>query len=201
MHQHYSKNAVPRKLLQWTARALLTLSVFLTCLPLNGQAEFEGSAFNPKVGLYLSKSFQGFSAGMEFNYIRNQNVLSVDFITSAEFTFSDEPSKYHQIEVLFGRYTDARGIRIHYQGGIAPTWCTQRGHWDDNSYIEATSYFTLGLTGKLGLKIIPSQKVSFGVDLHGNLNLKNPSLIPMFSIEFRMLRERDTLPEADDINY
>jgi len=196
MHQQSPISPVSRKRLKLTERAVLTPFVFLTCLSLNGQDEFDGYALNPKVGLYISKIFPGFSAGLEFNTIRKQNVLSIGFTTSAELSVGDEFAKFHQVEVLYGRYMDTKGIRIHYQGGIAPTWGTTKGYYDDNSYIEATTYWTLGLTAKLGLKIIASQKVSFGVDLHGNLNLKNPSFIPMFSIEFRTLRERDTLAEA-----
>jgi hypothetical protein len=193
MHEQRLKSQNSRKLLQWTAGIILTLSALLTCVPLNGQAEFNGYAFNPKAGICIGKDFQGFGAGLEFSLITNKSVWSFDVYLAENMSIlGDSNAKFRQAEILFGKYIGTEHTRLQYQGGLAPTWGIKKGYYTDTGdYIEEESYMTFGLTGKLGLKLLVSHSVSFGVDLQGNLNLKNPMFFPSVSIEIGKLRERD----------
>lgn len=194
MHEHQLTGQNSHKLLRWTARILLITAIFATCVTLKGQAEFNGWAINPKVGIGIGTNFGGVGAGLEFNLITNQSVSSFDVYLGEDtrYFFGDNNSKFRQVGIMFGKYTDKKHIRIMYQGGLAPTWGILRGYYTDmGDYVEPESFMTIGLVGKLGLKIVPSHNVSLGIDLQGNLNLKNPMFMPSISIEFGKLRARD----------
>jgi hypothetical protein len=193
MKQLHLKSQVSRRLLRWIFRIFLTVSAFAMFVPLNGQDEFNGYAFNPKAGICIGKDFEGFGAGLEFSLITNQSIWSFDVYLGENMSIlGDSNARFRQVEILFGKYIGTRQLRLQYQGGFAPTWGIKKGYYTDTGdYIEEESYMTFGLTGKLGLKILVSHSVSLGVDLQGNLNLKNPMFFPSVSIEIGKLRERD----------
>ena len=201
MHELHLKSQNTQKLLQRAARILLTISVFMIYIPLNGQDEFKGWAVNPKVGICTGTDFEGFGAGLEFSLIANRSLLSFDVYLGEDFNLlGDNTAKFRQMEILFGQYIGTNYVRLQYQGGIAPTWGVKDSYYIEGEYFEAEPYLTLGLTGKIGLKLLLSDSVSLGVDLQGNLNLKNPMFFPSVSIEIGKLRERGE-PEINDSSH
>lgn len=193
MQEHRFRNQFSCKPLRWIVGLIFTLSALLTCVPLNGQDEFKGWAVNPKAGLCLGTDFEGVGAGLEFSLITNRKLWSFDVYLGEDFNLlGDNTTKFRQIEILFGQYIGTQSVRLQYQGGLAPTWGVRDSYYKDTGeYFEDEPYLTLGLTGKIGLKLLLSHSVSLGVDLQGNLNLKNPMFFPSISIEIGKLRERD----------
>jgi hypothetical protein len=190
MQDHYLKDQISCNLMRWTARILLTVAAILTYVPLNGQTGFKGYALNPKAGLCVGKNFGGFGAGLEFNLITNQSLFSFDVYLGNDLSIlGDSNAKFRQLGILFGKYIGTRQLRLQYEGGIAPTWGTKKGYYTDTDYVEEEDYFTFGLTAKIGLKILLSPSVSFGADIQGNLNPKNPMFFPSVSIEIGRLKE------------
>lgn len=183
------------KTIKQTVRLLLAVCVFLTHLTAIGQVDFKGYAFNPKAGICLGTDFQGFGAGFEFELLRNKRIISLDLYAGEEFAlFDDDAAKFRQMGILFGGYWGSGHVRIQYQGGVAPTWGILNGYYNEAEYVDSKPYFTFGLTGKLGLKLMVSHFMSLGVDIQGNLNPKNPVFYPSLSIEIGRLKERNKLP-------
>ena len=195
MKSYHKISRIFRGSMKLTARALVTVSLLFTYLCVNGQTEFKGFYFNPKLGMCLGMDMEGFGAGLELGLIRDQRILSFDFYAGEEFVlFGGTPAQFRQLGISFGGYRGSNQARIQFQGGVAPTWGILDSYYTETDYVEHKPYFTVGLTGKIGLQLFMSHSISIGVDLQGNLNMKNPTFFPSVSLEIGSLKERYTAP-------
>jgi hypothetical protein len=166
----------------------------------NGQSKIDGYSLNPKLAYYnWTEDDGGFMGGAELNVLRNKFIYSLDYYRYEEFVlFSPDPSVYYnQIGLMIGKYVGDKLFRFQYQGGIAPFWGIKRTELIkegsgifSSDYYDKENFFTMGLTIKLGFKIVPSQFLSIGIDLQTNLNPERPVYMPMISIEIGKLRNK-----------
>jgi hypothetical protein len=180
------------------ATILFTLLTLFTFLSVNGQEDrysVDGFSINPKLGFYNPGGDDaGFNGGVELNVLKNKFIYSADFYRFDEFVIlGPEPSEfYNQIGLMIGKYIGDELFRFQYQAGLASFWGLKRtdlisqGLFGDKYNSE--KFFTIGLTTKLGFKIVPLKFLSIGIDLETNINLENIVFTPMLSIEIGKLR-------------
>ncbi len=168
---------------------IMMISVFLlictNCL-INGQTKFNGFAVNPKFGLYgpFSGGLPGSVGGIEFNFLRNKLIFSLDYYRS-KFTFiGSKEELLNQFDFLFGGYFDNQSwnTRLQIQGGLG----TLKGI----IYNDAEQISTIGVPLKLGFKWLPSSSISIGIDLQAKLNSKYSIYMIMASLEIGKLRNK-----------
>lgn len=158
-----------------------------------------GYSINLKLGAYNDWNEDiGFGGGVEINVLKNSFIYSADYYRFDEFTlFGSTPQYFNQVGFLIGRYRrfkDNRIFRFVYQAGIASIWGLRNEMIREDygtgeySYYQGDNFFTVGLTTKLGIKIIPLTFFSIGVDLQTNINFKYPVYMPMITIEIGKLR-------------
>jgi hypothetical protein len=162
------------------------------------QDEIERFAINPKMGMYnsLNKS-DGFAYGIEIGIKQNELLYSLDYYRLDEFTlFGPNPSEnYNQLGIMIGDYIGEQYWRLQYQAGISMFWGTKRTNvissgsgWFGGSTYDTENFYTIGLPAKLGFKFVPFRFMAIGIDLQANINLNNPVIMPLISLEFGNLR-------------
>lgn len=178
---------------------LIVLSLLFTHL-VNGQLKIDGYSINPKLAVYDGiENGGGFIGGAELNVLRNKFIYSLDYYRYEEFLiFGPDPSEYYnQIGLMIGKYVGDELFRFQYQAGIAPFWGIRRTELIkegigifSSDYHEKENFFTIGITLKLGFKIVPTSFLSIGIDLQTNMNLENTVYMPMLSVEIGKLRNK-----------
>ncbi len=147
----------------------------------------DGYAINPKLGVcYWRSDVTCFGAGAEVSIFKNRFIYSADYYSFGEFSIMG-PKPYigfNQVSAMFGRYTGDEFFRIEYQVGAGIFWGTDRpeDEWGGEKFTSA------GLTAKIGLKLVPLNFLSLGVDLQTNLNFTHSVFFPLLSIEIGKLR-------------
>jgi hypothetical protein len=174
----------------------------------NSKQNIDGYSINSKLGLYnWIEDDAGFMGGAELNVLKNRFIYSLDFYRYEELViFSPTPSEYYnQIGIMIGKYKGNNLFRFQYQGGLASFWGTKRtdlinkgfGLFSSDKY-QSKHFYTVGLIGKFGFKIIPLTFLAIGIDLQTNINLENSVYIPMISIEFGKLRSKINEPSVSN---
>ena len=167
--------------------ALLTLQ-FSSSLLSQAFEEFQGFAINPKLGpAFTTRGANDLpSVGLEFNLLKGHTSYALEYISH---NFLDQ----NQLGVMLGKYKGDNYFRIHYQAGINLFWgeyatsgTTQP--WIGTGGEPRSSFTTIGVISKVGLKFIPLAHLSIGVDLMLNVNPETTLLLPMVSIEVGTLR-------------
>ena len=164
----------------------------------------EGYSINPKLAYYnWTTDDGGFMGGAEINFLQNNYIFSGDYYKYEEWVlFSPTPGEYfNQIGLMIGKYKGNRLFRFQYQAGLASFWGLKRtelikkgsGFFSSDKY-QSDNFFTVGLTTKLGFKIVPLTFLSIGIDLQTNINLENTVYMPMISIEIGKLRNKINEP-------
>lgn len=164
----------------------------------------DGFSINPKLAYYnWTNDDGGFMGGAEINLLQNDFVFSADYYRYEEWIlFSPTPGEYfNQIGLMLGKYKGDRLFRFQYQAGLATFWGLKRtelikegsGIFSSDKY-ESDNFFTIGLTTKLGFKIVPLTFLSIGIDLQTNINPENTVYMPMISIEIGKLRNKINEP-------
>lgn len=148
----------------------------------------DGFAINPKIGPAFTKlgGNELPSAGLEINVLKNKFIYSLEYVAH---DFLDQ----NQIGIMMGKYRGDNYFRIQYQAGINLFWgkystTNTTQPWINTSSGSSSSFYTVGVSSKVGLKIIPLKNLSIGTDLLINLNLKNAVFMPMLSIGIGKLR-------------
>lgn len=143
-----------------------------------------------------------YSEGLEINVFSKSNLLyTIGYYYGEDYEFlGDTPTeKYHQLNLLFGKYIDTKNekFRFQYQGGIGIFRGTLRTDKfdEENSNILNNAYFTkkistIGFPLKIGGRYIPFNFLSIGIDLQANLNFQKSIIRPMFSLEIGRLRKK-----------
>lgn len=172
---------------RWTFLALLTLQ-FNSSLLSQAFEEFQGFAINPKLGpAFTTRGANDLpSVGLEINLLKGHTSYALEYISH---NFLDQ----NQLGVMLGKYKGDNYFRIHYQAGINLFWgeyatsgTTQP--WIGTGGEPRSSFTTVGVISKVGLKFIPLAHLSIGVDLMLNVNPETTLLLPMVSIEVGTLR-------------
>lgn len=174
---------------------LLCLIILVACF---GQNTIDTYSLNPKLGYYVNANSDGGAAVGGEVYLSRKAVvysLSYYYLKEYEFVFGNWPEEYlNEISVSLGKFKGDKIFRFQYQAGISALWGVKRGAFDRNGglisgdYYQRKEYQTVGLSGKLGFKIVPLKFLSIGLDLQGNLNTEEPFLMNMISIEIGRLR-------------
>ena len=185
-------------------KALLLIIFFIVFFnsKVNGQYSgtgVDGFSIDLKLGAYNNwQEDAGFGGGVEINVLKNSFIYSADYYRFDEFTiWGSSPQYFNQIGFMIGRYrryNNKRIFRFIYQAGIASFWGLRNELIKEDygtgkySYYQGDHFFTVGLTTKLGIRVIPLTFFSIGVDLQTNINFKYPVLLPMITIEIGKLR-------------
>ena len=166
----------------------------------NSKISIDGYSINPNLGIHnWMEDDAGFMGGIEFNVFKNKFIYSADFKRYEEFViFGPTPAEhYNQIGVMIGKYKGDKILRFQYQCGLASFWGLKRteliykgsGFFSSDKY-DSKNFFTVGLTTKLGFKVIPMSFLAIGIDLQANINPENIVYMPMISIELGKLRSK-----------
>ncbi|MEM9545434.1 MAG: hypothetical protein AAGA77_05650 [Bacteroidota bacterium] len=165
----------------------------------NDNSGFNGFAINPKIGYFKTLADRsGYSIGSEVIYIKNKLLFSADYYKLEEFVLFKAPvERYNHLGLMFGSYSDKEKFRFQYQIGLGLLWGITRTDekidgpqsWLGTQY-EGEDFSTLGLTSKLGFKLIQSSTASVGLDLHISVNSERTVCMPFLSAEMGLLRKR-----------
>ena len=137
--------------------------------------------------------------GFEINAFSNSYLYSIGYYYGEDYeVLGDSPTeKYNQLNLLFGKYIDAKNEewRFQYQAGIGMFWGKLRTDEldNDNSNILTNHYITknvttVGFSIKIGGRYVPFNFLSIGVDLQANINFEKSIIRPMLSIEIGKLK-------------
>lgn len=96
-----------------------------------------------------------------FSYLRTEQILGREIINS--------------IDLSFGRFTRKNKLVFHYQAGLGPVWSSKEAGSDEN-------FFTVGLPFKTGIKFVPPNFFSLGLDLQANLNTEKSFYLVMLTL-------------------
>ena len=140
-----------------------------------------------------------YSEGLEVNAFSRSYLYTIGYYYGEDYGFmGDTPTeKYNQFNLLFGKYIDTKNekFRFQYQGGIGVFWGTLRTdeYNEQNSSILTNAYFTQEVSSisfplKIGVRYIPFNFLSIGIDLQANLNFQKSIFRPMLSIGIGKLR-------------
>ena len=159
-------------------------------------SNIDGFAFNPKIGpAFAEYDLNSMpSIGIEFNIRKNNFIYSIDYIGHNLIALIFNEPCQNQLGIMMGKYLGERYFRIQYQAGINMFWGEYASPVESSAPFltfgggPRTSFSTVGAASKVGLKFVPSRKVSIGIDLLLNLNFENSMFMPMLSIEFGELR-------------
>ena len=177
------------------------LIVTLVCLgEVSGQESFDGFSVNPQIGVYYVTTSDdgGFLAGLQFSKLKNNTIYSVDYYHFGEFTLMDPlpANSYNQVGFMIGKYNHHKYWRLVYQCGIAPffgkIYSEDVGGDPGTSsyqYYSTDKFFTLGLAGKLGFRLLLTKHIALGADFHANLNLKQSLFFPCIALEIGKLKD------------
>ena len=140
----------------------------------------------------------GVTAGLELDVYKGNTLYSIDYFIFGEFTIMNPipGDALNQIGLMIGTFTDNKFFRIQYQGGFAAFFGKKysesiSGEPGTSSYryYEEDVFFTPGLAAKLGLKLVPFNFLSVGIDFQTNLNLKQPVFFSCLSLEVGRLKK------------
>jgi hypothetical protein len=167
-----------------------------------GQDEAEKFAINPKLGMFNNfSSVDGFVYGTEMNLLKNNLLYSIDYYRLDEFNILGPlPSVVNNhAGFMLGNYKGDRYFRVNYQAGLSMFWGNKRTHiissgsgWFGPDTYATEDFYTIGIPVKLGFKVIPFHFMAIGIDFQANINLKNPVIMPLISLELGNLREKIT---------
>ena len=167
---------------------------------INAQESFNGFSINPQIGVYYNANPEdgGFLAGLQLNKFKNQTIYSVDYFRFAEFTLMDPipDNSYNQLGLMIGKYNHHEVFRLLYQGGVAPFFGKMYSEdisgdpgTPDYEYYSTDKFFTVGLLGKLGFRLILTKNIALSADFHVNLNLKQSLFFPSVGLEIGKQRD------------
>ena len=166
----------------------------------SGQNKLDCFSINPKLGYFTSfNSISGAVGGVEVNAFKNKILFSAAYFKAQHFLiFGSNPiTTYNQLDFLFGSYIGDEFLRLQYQIGFGAFWGVKPGFLITKGQglfsadtFEKVSFLTVGIPLKIGLKIMPANFISFGVDLQANLNIENSLLMVLFSIEVGKVRKQ-----------
>lgn len=154
--------------------------------------EIDGFALNPKLGLYFSERSLGLAQGAELNLTANGRLFSLDYYRGEQALFMDSnlPERFNQVAFMVGGHKGKRLFRLQYQAGLSSIWGVRRsdvlnepGGWLSSGIYRMDDFFTLGVAGKLGFKVVPLSFLAIGFDLQAIINSRQSVLMPMFSLE------------------
>jgi hypothetical protein len=175
---------------------LLTSALFLFIVSIvfaetcNGQNKIDGYLINPKIGYSTRADFVAHLYGIEAGILKNKFLFTAGYYYSIEAPpHFFEPLEYdNQIGLLFGRYAGERFLRFEYQAGLAAKWGMERTDYTSTGFMtgywNTERYSKIGISLKLGFRVIPTNYLSLGLDLQTNLYPGKSLFMPMAGIAF-----------------
>jgi hypothetical protein len=153
-------------------RVALVLLIFLP-LTVAAQETIHGFYANAKVGVgnWLNDN-SGIGLSFEGGLLRNKTMYTASYLRSEEI---ENREVINCIDLTIGRFARSKGLIFHYQAGLGMLWGKQE-HGDDEPFVA------VGLPVKTGIKFVPPNFFSIGVDLQANLNTKRSLYLVMFTV-------------------
>ncbi len=151
--------------------AIILFIIFPVTAP--AQETFQGFYANGKAG--IGNWFEDdINVGLSFEggLIRNRNMYTASYLRTEEI---DDREVTNSIDLTLGRFAKNKGLIFHYQAGIGVVW-------GKNEYGIDEPFATLGLPLKTGIKLVPPNFFSIGLDLQANLNAKRSFYLIMVTI-------------------
>lgn len=149
--------------------------VLLILLPFTGTAQekFHGFYANAKAGVgnWLADD-AGVGLSLEGGLVRDKNLFTLSYLRTEEI---EERELIHSIDLTLGRYLRKKGLIFHYQAGLGVVWGKNERGEDD-------PFTTVGVPLKTGVKLVPSNFFSLGLDLQANVNAERSLYQLMFTI-------------------
>ena len=149
---------------------------------------------NPKIGLFAGNTFphglgafNGLQGGIELGISKNKLDFAISYSKLNEFVLFSEPASLHQLNLLAGKNTTKGVIRFQALGGLSYL----NGHLGGEpgairSELENVS--TIGLGGKIGLKLKVIKYFSLGLDLETYLYTNKFLFLPSISMEILLAK-------------
>lgn len=144
-------------------------------LPLTGTAQekFHGFYANAKTGV---GNWFGDDAGVglafEGGLVSDNKLYSASYLRTEEI---EDREVINCIDLTLGRFIQKNGVIFHYQAGLGVVWGKNERGVDE-------PFTTIGLPLKTGVKVVPSNFFSIGLDLQANLNAERSLYLIMFTI-------------------
>ncbi len=154
-----------------------------------GQNKIDGYFINPKLGSCNTANFVGILYGAETGILKNKFMFTAGYYYSLEIPVFKTPLEYYnQIGLSFGRYTGEGLLRLEYQAGLAAIWLMERTDYTSTGFLvgywNTETYSRIGISLKLGFRVIPTNYLSLGLDLQTNLYPGKSVFMPMAGIAF-----------------
>lgn len=149
--------------------------MLLILLPLTGTAQekFHGFYANAKAGV---GNWFGDDVGVglcfEGGLVRDNKLYTASYLRTEEIEYREV---INSVDLTLGRFMKKNGLIFHYQAGVGVVWGKNERGVDE-------PFTTLGLPLKTGIKFVPSNFFSIGLDLQANLNAERSLYLIMFTI-------------------
>ena len=149
--------------------------ILVTLIPVMASAQktFDGVYANGKTGVgnwFDDNSSIGLS--VEGGLTRNKNLYTVSYLRMEEI---EHREVVNSVDLTLGRFVRNRGLIFHYQAGLGVVWGKNERGVDE-------PFTTVGLPLKTGIKFVPPNFFSFGLDLQANVNTERSLYLVMFTI-------------------
>lgn len=152
----------------------LAIIIFIL-LPLTGVAQetFHGFYANAKAGIgNWFEDDPNVGLSFELGLLRNRNLYATSYLRTEEI---DDREVINSIDLTLGRFVKNNGLIFHYQAGLGVVWGKNERGMDE-------PFTTIGLPLKTGIKLVPPNFFSIGLDLQANLNPERSFYLIMFTI-------------------
>lgn len=152
---------------------LVLLSLILIPVTAVAQDKLHGFYANGKAG--AGNAFAedaSFGLSFEAGYVRNKNLYTAAYLRSEEF---DNREVIHCFDLTLGKFIQIRSLIYHYQAGLGAVWGKNERGIDE-------PFTTIGLPLKTGVKFVPPNFFSIGLDLQANINAEKSMYFAMFTI-------------------
>jgi hypothetical protein len=177
-------------------RSFLFIAISLLGLSVAGQPSKLGYSFGLKAG--ANGVFESYgNLGAELNFTTHYFMYSLGYNYNQELNiFLPLPHEdLHQANFLFGSFIDRNSFRFEYQAGVGMVWGTHRTTLQSSGFLweqyDSQEFQTISLPLRVGLKYIPFQFMSVGLEFLVNINPEKTIALPMLTLNFgRIFKEK-----------
>ena len=150
---------------------LIVLLLLLIPPAATAQQKIHGFFANGKAGIGNWADDASLGVAFEGGFLQQKNMYAISALRAEEI---DSREVIHALDLSYGRFIQRKRFVFHYQAGLGVVWGKNESGKDE-------AFTTVGLPLKAGIKFVPANFFSIGIDFQANINSEQSLYLAMFT--------------------